>query len=218
MEKLDLHNVLFHGLAHFLTYQRFDLSLKRLDQVLKSGAILSRNGQKEILPTLGFQFEKYGKSLWNGEDYISVCTKSNEDNKHYNYNTEAFFEFVDGGIGFILDKKLLEELEIRLYNCQDGEIQVKDRIDSKYFLGVFVRDMSDEFFLRYLDNWPNWDNEDITDHFIQINKVRRILQRNGYEDLPIYSSIDGCIITNPKTIMTKIQQRNNQSQAEELTM
>ena len=116
MEKIDLHNTLFHGLAHFLADKRFELSLKRLDQILKSGAILSRNEQKKVLPTLGFTPEDYCKILWNGEDYISVCTKSNEENKQYDYNTEAFFEFVYGGVGFVLDKKLLEDLEIRTSN------------------------------------------------------------------------------------------------------
>lgn len=216
MEKLDLHNVLFHGFAHFLADKRFEISLKRLDQILKSGAILSRNEQKKVLPTLGFAPENYGKILWNGEDYISICKKADDDNPKY--NTNSFFEFIgEYGIGLILDKRLLNELEIRLSNCDDGEIQVKDKIDCKYFLGVLVGDMSDEFFIRYLEKWPPISKEDITDHFIQINKVRKVLQQNGYGDLPIYSSIDGCIITNPKTIMTTLQQRNNQMQAEELT-
>ena len=216
MRKLDLHSVLFHGFAHFLTDKRFELSLKRLDQILKSGAILSRNEQKKVLPTLGFTPEAYCKILWNGEDYISICKKSDEDNPEY--NTNSFFEFIgEYGIGLILDKKLLNELEIRLSNCDDGEIQVKDKIDSKYFLGVLVGYMSDEFFIRYLEKWPPISKEDITDHFIQINKIRRVLQQNGYGNLPIYSSIDGCIITNPKTIITTLQQRNIQTPVEALT-
>lgn len=216
MEKIDLHNSLFHGLAHFLADKRFDLSLKRLDQILKCGAILSRNEQKKILPTLGFSFEDYCKILWNGEDYISICKKSNGNNKED--NTEAFFEFLEGGIGLILDKKLLKELETKSSHCQDGEIQVKNKIDSKYFLGVLVRDMSDDFFIHYLEDWPPILEEDITEHFIQINKIRKVLQQNGYDNLPIYSSIDGCIITNAKTIMSKLQQRNNQLNNKELTM
>lgn len=215
MEKIDLHSVLFHGLAHFLEDKRFDLSLKRLEQILKSGAILSRNEQKKILPTLGFTPEDYCKILWNGEDYISICRKSNDDNPEY--NTKSFFQFIgEYGIGLILDKRLLNELKIRLSNCDDGEIQVKDKIDSKYFLGVLVGAMSDEFFIRYLEEWPPISKEDITEHFIQINKVRKVLQQNGFGYLPIYSSFDGSIITNPKKIMTTLQQRNNQSQAEEL--
>ena len=42
IEKLEPTNVLYHGLAHFLTFKRFDEAYKRLGKVLKSGAILSR--------------------------------------------------------------------------------------------------------------------------------------------------------------------------------
>lgn len=203
MEKLDPTNVLYHGLAHFLTFKRFDEAYKRLQMVLKSGAILSRNKQREVLPSLGLKPNDYNKVLWNGEDYISICMKHTDGNT--SDLTEAYFEFIDGGLSFVLDSSILEELDVKLTNCQDGEIQVKDAIPAKYFLGVTMREPSDEMRLKFYRDWRTKDKEEIEEDFLQVNNVRGLLNRCGYSHLPIYSDYDLGIITDAKSIIQKLK-------------
>ena len=86
----NFEDKLFHGLSHYLAHKVFDQSLKRLDYILKTGAILSRNKQRELLTSYNLEVENYDRSLWNGEDYISICTQYSNNSFD---ETEAYFMF-----------------------------------------------------------------------------------------------------------------------------
>ena len=217
MDKINLNDVLFHGLTNFLVGPgRFEKSLERLNLILKSNAILSRNKQKEILPKIGLTPPEYNKTLWNGDDYISVCSKMPENQSNIK-NSEAYEEFINYSYGLIISKRILDELDCRDYcfssegkhKCQDGEIQIKDAIPASYFVGIFTCDLSDAEIIESSKGF-NVTSSDILKTFVVSNTIRELLNINGYKNLPIYSIRDGNIITSAENVLTII--KNNSSE------
>ncbi len=226
MDKINLNDVLFHGVTNILVASdRFEKSLDRLDLILKSNAILSRSKQKEVLTKIGLTPPKYNKILWNGEDYVSVCSKLSTENQSKIKNSEAFEDFINYSYGLILSKRILDELECRDYcfssegkqKCQDGEIQVKDAIPAKYFIGVFTRDLSDT---EIVENSQNFDfsSSDIIEIFASSKSIRDLLNKNGYQNLPIYSIRDGNIITSAENVLTILNKNENTQDSCDFTL
>ena len=98
--EINLNEVLFHGLGHNELEDRAEDSIRRLENIFKTKSILSRNKQREILPKYNVDVPLYYLPLKNGDDYICVC-KRKSDNKNAKIS-EAFYQFVDGGISLIL--------------------------------------------------------------------------------------------------------------------
>ena len=77
-KQIDLDQVLFHGLGHTELEDRAEDSIKRLINIFKTKAILSRRKQKEILPKHNIDVPLYYLPLKNGDDYICVCKRKRE--------------------------------------------------------------------------------------------------------------------------------------------
>ena len=76
MDKIDFDNVLFHGTSYFLNgTDIFNVSMERLELILKSNALLSRNKQKEQLPSLNLTPANFDLKTFDNEDWVSVCQK-----------------------------------------------------------------------------------------------------------------------------------------------
>ena len=205
MKKINLDKVLYHGLGHASLEDREEISLKRLESVLKSGAILSRDEQRKIfdLPPYVYQYQ-----LKNGNEYVCVCKRKGKA-KNIKWS-EAFYEFVEGGVSLILDEKLLDELEIRKENFQDGEIQIKNKIPLDYIIGIAVDRSSDESTVKHglksaKRGISREERREYLKHTYNLAKeVRNCLDKNGFEHLKIYSLDDGKEITNVENVLNQI--------------
>lgn len=213
MKSVDLEQVLFHGLAHYFTRHREDKSIARLDNILKCGAILSRNYQELMLTELGLEQNKYAKVGLNGEDFISICRKQGCRPEH---SSEAFSEFVETGISIIIDSKILDDAELRIDNIQDGEVQIKDSIPSSYFKGISVLFMSDKQTIERTQSFIDRGmsirecEEVLNGRYKIIRSIRDCLDRNGFTYLHIFSIYDGNIITNPKQVISHFSSENKE--------
>lgn len=230
MDKIDFDNVLFHGVSYFLNGTNiFNVSMERLELILKSNALLSRNKQKEQLPSLNLAPAHFDLKTFDNEDWVSVCQKKSFYNE--NSTSTSYEEFIDYSYGLVLNKKLLDDLEHRerytskghRFHCDDGEYQIKDQIPSKYFLGFFADLPSDIVMLEGLKNSKLPDlayhaskTENIfkviMDHGFPSKEVmqatysgaeviRNILNETGYNNLPIFSIHDGNPITSAENVI-----------------
>lgn len=122
------------------------ICLNRLESILKTGYILSRNMQIKLLGNYEMGVEELN---WNGFDNISICIKTN----HNEYNI-AFKEYTDedlnaynlfavnNSICIILESTLLKNKDIILdypIYYLPGEFQVKHKIPLKYFSGIGIK-------------------------------------------------------------------------------
>ena len=132
-KEIDFNNVLFHGLTYYETGNiRIKLGLQRLINIIRAKAILSR---KQVYNTFGNEYyEKrqndFCRVNWNGLNNVSVCEKGATQRKK---RSEVFKLFVENSISLILDKNLLNELEVVSDGqLEDGEYQIKDKIDGEF--------------------------------------------------------------------------------------
>lgn len=221
MNKIDLDNVLYHGLLHYLSrHPRVDKSITKLNSILKCGAILSRTQQSSILPMLDLPENKYSKVVWNGVDYISICKKQGYRPE---YPSEAFSQFVESGISIVLDKSVLDKGYITPNQKQEGEYQIKDRIEADYFIGVTINFLSDKQMAEHTKRFfierglsLNECNEVLNRRYVDIQKLRECLDKNGFDYLQIYSINDGNIITCPQNVIAMASgQYSSQEDCEE---
>lgn len=245
MKEINFDDVLFHGLTNFFVgTERFEKSLQRLDLILKTNAILSREQQDKILPQQGLTAPSYENKLFNNYEYVSVCQK-NSNHIEEKKESMSYNAFVDYATGILLDRKLLEELDFRKscpskgYHMDDGEFQVKGCIPSQYFIGLFTSMASDEAMLQGLkdSNYPIMAYNDTNhlgeiflssqeyglysketfDHFYSgTEKIREIMNEHGY-DLPIYSSIDGKLITNADNVYNQFIESQSCSSTQDIS-
>lgn len=206
-KQIDLDKVLFHGLGHNELEDRAEDSIKRLGNILKTKAILSRKKQKEILPKHNIDVPLYYLPLKNGDDYICVC-KRKSDKKKSKFS-DAFNQFVDGGISLIINPKILKELEIRNESFQDGEFQIKDEISVEYIIGIALNLSSSADFIKgekkRLKKGKDLKNTEIELDYLYKNykNVRNLLSIYNF-DLPIYSIEDGKIILSIDEILDEL--------------
>ena len=225
MKKIDLDNVLYHGLLHYLfRHPRVDKSITKLDSILKCGAILSRTQQSLILPTLNLPENKYSKVVWNGLDHLSICKKQGHRPE---CPSEAFSDFVESGISIVLDKSVLDKGYIMPDQKQEGEYQIKDQIEADYFIGITINFLSDKQMAEHTKRFfierglsLNECNEVLNRRYVDIQKLRECLDKNGFDYLQIYSINDGNIITNPQNViaMASGQHSSSQPASEESTL
>lgn len=163
-------------------------SLKNLNDILKSGYILSRAKQIEHL---GFYNEGFKSANWNGNEYISICQiGSNINDEFLDEDENAFSLFSDNhGICLILNKDLLyESLRRKYYWHMQGEIQVKDQISSKYFEAIGIK-LSD-YFISNAINDKNALKDKLKKDKETISRIKKLLDDNNY-NLPIFCLNNG---------------------------
>lgn len=148
MAKLEMDQYLFHGIFACSTDPDISkMEAKILRNILHFQMIASR----EILKTI-LSEEEYRKIVmkpttnWNGNSYVSISTHTNKVSLfpgHFSgkINHEyypAYDLYVNLRPSIILNYKLLKELPIcgNPVNNMPGEIQIKDKIPSDYFIGI----------------------------------------------------------------------------------
>ena len=129
--------------AHTIRIKDIDSNLERLEQILKSGYLLSRRN-------LGL--DSVEDSLYNGLDYISLCDLSKNHNGYSSYNM-----YVRNGLSLLLDHNINvitpTLLDYSIYTYMDvknldlvhnrysdfkDEVQVKNRISLEYLKGLCI--------------------------------------------------------------------------------
>ena len=185
---MDLEKYYFHFLNGDELYENMEtICLYRLESILKTGFILSRNNQ---IKTYGFYQEGVQQVNWNGFDNISICIK-----KSHNLYNIAFKEYDDDDInGFdmfssensiciILSPNIMTNKEIKINTPKyylPGEFQIKDKISSNFFIGIGIY-------------YEGLDKDQIL-----VKKIKNILNKYNYV-LPIINIKNGFIIEEEKT-------------------
>lgn len=189
-----MKNKVIHSILINNTSYSNDLTMKRLEQVLSSGSILSKRN-------LGENISENTYNGCNGIDHISLCdldiisSKSLDSTDFFN---GAYNYFTRKTIGFVFDKKDLNiiyphfvnplfvlslsyEQRIKLFNDIErystmyDEVQVKDYIDLK-LVDSLVFPL--EYFIKI-----GMSKTMILESVI---KIESLLQKYGY-NLPIYA-------------------------------
>lgn len=168
---MDFENMYFHGLAGNIVVINqdklvIDTSLTQLESIIKLGGIMSRSKLKENGVVYSW------KPVYNGEDCISVCVKNPLEEEFMDENEgfeSAYVPYVQRDrISIIIDESINEHCEFREVkgNCLPGERQVKDKIDSSFFVGIGVM----------------FENEE--SQMEAVSRIRNLLQEYNV-DLPI---------------------------------
>ena len=142
MKKLDINSVYFHGLESWGFQDRLENSLKRLEAILKSKAILCRQKQLELFGESqehASMFERYETQKYNlnGMTHVSICQSGHFDDPRF--ASAAFNEYIRGnvGIGIILSKAVESLIDRSRTEFMDGEFQVEGAIPLEYMIGIF---------------------------------------------------------------------------------
>lgn len=165
MEKINFDKVYYHGLDVDNCGKKipnYELSISRLETILKTGSIYSR---KKLLESKIAKDNLFRDIInWNGNDYVSITRKNS-------YPLSAYYMYVKTGMALIIDDNIEKEIEFREDNYLKltGEIQVKDAILSDYFIGITICIPDDSMNL--------FDND--------LREVESILVKTGLE-LPVY--------------------------------
>lgn len=177
---MNLNENYFHFLnGSTINDDIIDICLKRLELILKTGYILSRNKQLELL---GDYQKGVSDVNWNGYDNISICIKTNHNKynivfKEYTDDVLNAYELfsVDNSMCIILRSDLLEQDDIKVVTpiyYLPGEFQIKNQISIEYFCGIGI-------------NFKDYSPLNIE----LLNKIHTILKQHKI-DLPIININD----------------------------
>ena len=159
------------------------------------------------MPKHNIDVPLYYLPLKNGDDYICVC-KRKSDKKKSKFS-DAFYQFVDGGISLILNPSILQELEIREESFQDGEFQIKDEISVNYIIGIAINLTSTADYIKHekkrLKKGKDLKYTEIELDYLYKNykEIKNILFRYNF-NLPIYSIEDEKIILSIEEILEEL--------------
>ena len=153
---MDFENMYFHGLAGNIVVINqdklvIDTSLTQFESIIKLGGIMSRSKLKE-----------------NGVVYVKNPLEEEFMDENEGFES-AYIPYVQRDrISIIIDESINEHCEFREVkgNCLPGERQVKDKIDSSFFVGIGVM----------------FENEE--SQMEAVSRIRNLLQEYNV-DLPI---------------------------------
>lgn len=126
----------------------YDYAIDTMKKIIKTGGLKSRRLQGKT--------SAYG---FNGDDYISICSKENEQ-EYSKYPISAYYTYINKNFCFILNDDI-DSIKIRyneVNNCLDFEViseimhhfptqrfsnmfdewQVKDKIDLCHFIAIGI--------------------------------------------------------------------------------
>lgn len=176
MRKINLNQYFFHGMEpwdNFFNHKKPKSSIEILEKILNTGYIASRRLLKEILSEEEYKLLDMTRGMnWNKNDYVSIGPTIHPEiegirsvledypNETEDWHGFAYNHYIKEYPSIILDSKLLKELEVNEDEGPRfiGEIQVRDRISSDYFVGVTLPKPPEiDSFLEYIDlvNSPN---------------------------------------------------------------
>lgn len=215
MKQINLDNVFFHGIDRWKYGMSRENELAQLNLILSSGALLSRNEQMKLYgEAFESKLEKYKNyTNYNGLDFVSICKKYSSNNRF----SEAYKLFVEHSISIIISPEVLSlQTNISHSRLEDGEIQIKDRIPKKYFIGIAIDKYTLEDLIEYLiskqltqdEILQELENEDRNN---LVNEIRNLLKNNGY-NLPIYQLSSG----NPILTLEEVLEKYNINQSQKI--
>lgn len=243
VEKIDIREYLFHAIIPY-DYNDADTliedEIKILTNIINTGGLLSRKKLKEILSEEEWYKLNQGHSVnWNKSDWISLAATTDNvikfpdigyimPNHEMGGGIAAFNEFISKYPSIILNPNLVNELVLNdIYSDeygggQAGEVQVKDRISTDYFVGIALpniydsSDLMKEYILKdyYYEKLKELSVDEFINKFYkEAILIEKALQDIGFE-LPIYHAKTGNrvlvnskekkIITNAKHKIYKI--------------
>lgn len=179
MNNIDLKDAYFHGVGgneiSFVMYPKSALaiSLLRIEDILKSKGIHSREKQKELNvghPEYGYHINFCDTDAIN--NFVSICKKCDDEKE------TAFEEFVESKISIALSRDIAERFDFRnknQYLPDVGEEQVKDSIGISEFIAIVV-DVKDEPYKG-----------------LTINAISKLLKQYKNDNIPI-TDINGEIL------------------------
>jgi len=205
MKKLDINSVYFHGLESWGFQDRLENSLKRLEAILKSKAILCRQKQLELFGESkehASMFERYETQKYNlnGMTHVSICQSEHFDDPRF--ASAAFNEYIRGnvGIGIILSKDVESLIDRNRTEFMDGEFQVEGAIPLEYMIGIFcgcksTAEISEDFESAKKLGMSYEEFKKILPHILTpfheeiLQKLNAIMKRYNC-NVPIYSTRD----------------------------
>jgi len=157
MSNINMKEYLFHAIKPYdlNSNDKIKDETKILINIITSGAIFSRRNLKKILPQDEWNKLCKGHRMnWNKLDWVSIASKKEStidfiDNYTVDFamaGMHAFHEHIVKYPSIILNPTLLHDLTIadcwnEEISCQNGEIQVKDKIPYDYFVGIALPDI-----------------------------------------------------------------------------
>ena len=189
---INFNEALFHGIDK-VKHPNDANKLEILEDILKTGAILSRDQQKWSLgeDITSKRIKKYKHCTnWNGDQYVSVCKK--RSSKAFNKNSDSYERFVNDSIGIILSRKVLR-LEQPILGClQDGEYQIVNKIPKDFFLGISVNCSNLENYIDFMEKIgysPKQIYLEIAKEYqnSKLRHIENILKKYNY-NLPIFTT------------------------------
>lgn len=159
MANINMKEYLFHAIKPYElnSNDKIKDEIKNLINIITSGAIFSRRNLKKILSEDEWNKLCKGHRMnWNKLDWVSIASKKDSTiNFIDNYTVDfamagmhAFHEHIVKYPSIILNPMLLQDLTIadcwdEEISCQNGEIQVKDKIPCDYFVGIALPNVYD---------------------------------------------------------------------------
>lgn len=202
-ETLDLNNYLFHAVGSYTGRENI---VKRIKSILKSGAILSEGFQALVCDKDIVHINEFSTSpKLNGKNKISICQKDSfmEDEE----NSRSYEIYVKSGISFILDKDLIEDLEVSnefvrsdRWRWLDGELRVEGKIPSEYFVGIAFpcEDYATRLEkMKQLGYPKDFAAKYFKEDFFQValKEIERYIKENNL-NIPLYSLVTGKLMGN----------------------
>lgn len=133
----------YHGLAGSIPFWKeqevLDESLRTLNLIFELGGLYCRNG----LNKYGIEIYNEKSSIYNGDDYISICIDNPMDNEFAgeNYGLDSsLYRYVKTKIAIEFKSTIVEECTFREepYKRLPGERQIYDFIDISNFNRILV--------------------------------------------------------------------------------
>lgn len=226
-KRLDINSVYFHGLESWGFQDRLENSLKRLEAILKSKAILCRQKQLELFGESKEQasmFERYETQKYNlnGMTHVSICQSGHFDDPRF--ASAAFNEYIRGnfGIGIILSKDVESLIDGSRTEVMDGEFQVKGEIPLDYMVGIYCGCKSTNEILEDIESANNYEmsREEFEKilpliftpfHEQILQALQILLKKYGHNKVPIYSNRDWTEIKKGITPMELFDQKQAQN-------
>ena len=124
MKKINLDEVYFHGIRPPCNIENAQMEI--LESILQHRAILPRKQQVE----LGIKSILNDNLNRNGTERVSICSS----------RSDAFSNWIRDKISIIITKEMpgCDFVDTRDFYGIDGELQIRGKIPSKYFIGIGI--------------------------------------------------------------------------------
>lgn len=180
---LDLNSKYFHFIGGYNNIN-INKNITKLNSILGNGYILSREKQLSLLKN---DFSNSGNN-WNGDKFISICKIGKcDDNYESDYENAYDLFCYNGAISIILNEDVIYSNKRRNYWHMQGEVQIKDMINSEYFSGVGLQFNS--YYDLLLNKYTNKEKLEILKK--DVNLYQKVLEITNKYNINLYALNNG---------------------------